>query len=272
MKKIIYYLIPCVCSLLIIGCTKEDQAIENSEEATLQHILELTNTFLKTQDKITTSAKAIDPAIAKIDITAFLDSYGGPNSSDDDLNDAYADGIAASYKAAEGVAPPNPGGNVDNTANAYDYVGKYHVDILDYQIRNKSNYVSPNNVFKYNRSIGVTSDYLAQDQIQLNMTNMMSNNQFDMWYLHLQQQLQTANGLISQTILAMEAAGKISTLESNILYHYFDAQENASSLTNFIQYSIQIEDIIINSSYNHPTKRFLLSAMATARHDFNYWQ
>ncbi|MFK7746842.1 MAG: hypothetical protein AB8B65_00490 [Kordia sp.] len=268
MKKIIYYLIPCMFSFLVIGCSEDDRLLENTEDTTLQDIRQLTDDFLKVQDKITIHTKAIDPAVAAVDIKAAIDSY---NNDPSDMDSVYADGIAASGLASSGIAQPNPGSGADNTGNPLDHAGKYHVDILHHQLTQQYNYVAPNGVFNYDRSVEVTRNLLVMYGENVTQSNSHTSSSFNVYYNKLRQELQSVNNLLSKAILKMRAQGKISSLESQILHSYFTMQEGATSLNSYIQYSIQVEQMVLNSSYPQSTKDFLLFTMATARHDFNYW-
>jgi hypothetical protein len=268
MKKVIYTVTLCVCVFLTTGCSEEDQGLENSKDATLQNILQITDDFLNTQLNTTPIAKpkALDPVYVA-DITAGVEEFARTY----DWDGALHAGITASENFSGGIAPNNPGDNVDNPANEYDLAGKYHVDVLHYALTEKREYIFQNGIMNFQRSFEVTKNYLNANNALMNPNYILTESNFNTTYNATIQTLQNVNNSLSQWVLKMEEKGKISSLESQILHQYFNAQESATSLQAYIQYSLQIEDLVINATYSERTKKLLLFTMATARHDINYW-
>ncbi|MEM6685702.1 MAG: hypothetical protein AAF617_07940 [Bacteroidota bacterium] len=269
MKKHKYSGMLAILALLVMACSNDSEQVIIDNDVTLQQIYQLTDSYINAQDTATGNAKYyIDPELAAIDINATIDAY---NEDSSDPDTYFAAGIAASYKASEGITPPNPSQGVDNASNPLDYVGKYHVDILHHQLTHKQNYIGNHGSFRYERSTEITRNLLQQYGENVQPSNTYTESSFKTYYRQLKQELQSVNFLLSEIILKMKDEGKITTVESQVLHAYFTMQESASSLSAYIQYSIQAEQIIVNSNYPQQTKDFLLFTMATARHDFNYW-
>ncbi len=273
MKKLALYLIPFGFILTMISCNTDEQQLETGQDVTFQKIQEVTTDFLKNSDTHTNmdTSRAIDPEIAAIDIKAAIDTYNSGSS----YKWSVQQGVVSSAAASNGVPPiftDNSGVNIANDNNEFDSAGKYHVDILKYQLTEKKDYVFPNGVFNYERSVEVTRNYLLTNTNDTStLPQSMSRNEFYTFYNYLNQDLQNSNYLLSDAILTMENQGKISSLESQILNMYFKMKEQTSSIDAYIQYSIQIENLVTNSNYPSDTKNLLLFTMATARYDFAFW-
>lgn len=269
MKTINYKLIAIIFLLIITSCITDDSQINPEEQSTLKRIKEITNQFIHSQqNNFQSSTKVfVDPKVAAIDINAAIDSY----NDDGDFDWALTMGVAASSKASSGIMPNNPGGNVTNDFNEYDFTGRYHVEILQHGLTDKKDFIFENGIFNYYNSITYSNEFLESNNLNVQQSNIYSLSQFEAFYNTIISNLENVNNQLSKIILQMENDGKISNLESQILNMYFESQENSTSLNSFIQYSLQIENLITESNFNISTKKLLLFSMSTTRHDINFW-
>lgn len=264
MKNLSVKIITVFVALLLTNCTKDDMQISDNDQSTLKKIIEISTLYLASQDSNASSNfKAnIDPKVSKIDIDAVIKDY----NDNGDYDGAICIGIQASMLASNGIMPNNSGGDVTNNQNAYDFVGKLHVEVLYHGLTDQKDFIFPNGIFNYYNLVQYSSNYLSNQQ-----SNYCSLDQFNSFYNDVINDLENANNKLSIMISHMEDENKITALESQILQIYFKSSENSNSLGAFVQYSIQIENLITTSNFSEETKKLLLISMATARHDINFW-
>ncbi|WP_298513239.1 hypothetical protein [uncultured Kordia sp.] len=257
--------------LLIAGigsCSKEDATFLETESNILTKIADITSDFIDGQDETIVSAKAFDPTYYMVDITAGKEDYDQHH----DYDHAVDTGIAASEKAAEkAIAPANGyGGNpvvaVVNPNNPLDYTGRFHAEILASAIYQNHQIVYPNGEFSYTNSINFSNNYM-----NITVQNMLSENEFNAFYEHVVNKIRANDNLLSKVMQQDLREGKLTQSEGQILIMYFQAQESSNTLNGYIQYSIQIENMVVNSNLPSSSKDLLLFVMATARHDINFW-
>jgi len=252
----------------IAGCTESDLEVNNQADATLREIESLTQDYISSQQKNGSTAGRIEISddVARTDIDAGVAEY----ESSHDLDMAIHMGVEASAKALS-IALPNSGGNVDNKDNPLDFAGKYHVEILREGLTTSKELVYKNGVFNYDNMTKVVEAYFRKNGRVFPMDRTVSEQEFNQFYQARSTKLNQANDKLSGVIENMKLAGKISQVEHRILFNYFSAYESSTSLDSFIQYTFQIEDLVINSSYQKQVKNLLLFTMATTRHDVNFW-
>lgn len=274
MKKLISILTFVILISFMFSCTDNTtETLENNDKI-FNQIKNITEKFIDSQKEnntnITNQTRVNDPNVWLADCEAGLESY----LENGDKDQAISVGTAASAKYSSGIINPNPGNpieNVENINNEYDYVGKYHAEILQYGILDNSHILYPNGIFNYQNSIDFIQQFLISKNIFLQPSSIMSLNEFNTFYNNVENIISSSNYKFSKIILNLENQGKLSHFESQILYMYYSAQESSTSLNDFIQFSIQIENIISNSSYSEEIKELFLFTMATTRHDINLW-
>jgi len=270
MKIVKYYFVALIASAAIVSCYQTD-IFEGENSNIILEIGAFSREFIVSEaSKKGASPEQTDEQVNAIlvDTSAGMESY----ANDGDINKAYSVAISASAGISGGDLPDNPGGNVDNPLNAYDYTGKYHVDILREKLTNGKNFVFPNGEFDYARSITFTLKSLSKRNVNIALADLPSASEFGAFYNQLLSTLEASDNKLSNFVKYLEHGSKITGEESQILVHYFQAQENARSLNAFIAYSLQVEKMVAESqSLSFKSKELLLFSMATARHDVNFW-
>ena len=74
-----------------------------------------------------------------------------------------------------------------------------------------------------------------------------------------------------EMIDALYSDSKINSTVHSYLSTYFDAFDSATSMSDFISYSISAENTISASSLCSNNKNMILAAMATARYSVQYY-
>ena len=267
MKNLKSILIITIINILMFSCSNENTSVDTDIDS-LSQIKNLTGYFLSHQKEID-QIKAMDPDIWLADCVAGLDSY----LEDGDIKKAYQVGYEASIKYSEGgITNPNPGNPIDNVinlGNELDYVGEYHAEMLYLSLTNNYDFIYPNGIFNYQNTTVFMQQYLTSKNIIA--SPMPSENEFNLFYTNIEDLITDGDHKFSKIVLVLENQGKLPSLETQILRMYFQGQENSESLNNFIAFSIEMENIIQQSSYPNSTKELLLFTMATVRHDVNFW-
>ena len=258
-----------LCISVLSSCSKEDRDSLEIEQIDERIFLPTCTLRVVIQARTSVSQKQnFDPNAYLVDIEAAHEDYDEHH----DYGHAVKTGIAASQNYGESVVAPsggfggNPIGTVVNPNNSLDYVGRFHAEILEATFYQDHQIIYPNGTFSYTNSINYTDNYTNSST-----SGSLSQNDFDTFYQSVVAKIVANNYLLSQVMQQNLNEGKLTQDEGQILITYFQAQESASSLNNYIQYSIQVEDMVVNSSLPTTSKNLLLFTMATARHDINFW-
>ncbi|WP_299888119.1 hypothetical protein [uncultured Lacinutrix sp.] len=263
MKALNYYpilIVAFVLSISFYGCSKEENEEQSiATEKVFDKIINITNNYIKTNNSLHSRADLEE--LVKTDIAAGLISYTQGNST----NDAIIDGLAASAKAyfASEFNPGNTNGDIGLLDNEYDYIGRYHVQILDNIIKDESGIYIQDGVLNYEQVLEYSNQFMSFEGL--------NNYSGDFTDLKI-----SVNNSITKL---SEAGNLVSNLVSNegqvnmILKNYFLALESSGSANAFVEFSKTIETLIINSQeFSNEDKEYLLMNMATSRYDYSYWK
>lgn len=183
---------------------------------------------------------------------------------------AIIGGAGGSLTAGSTLSAPPGGGGGSNPANAYDFVGEEHVNILlngltvdsetifDGEELNNTNYLTyakawlvDHRIFSIEEVAGYSLERLRANLIQASD--------------HVDQDM-------TEVIASFKDLRLLNDEESDILNAYYRAFEASTSFESFLGYSIEAELIITDSDFSAAEKALFLSTMSTTRHDLNYWK
>ncbi len=273
MKTNTYILKILLLLFVVTSCSKEVQEEIQDENFTVKQISDITNNYINLQTTNTANtSRVFDPTLYLTDVAAGLDDY----LENGDESHAIEVGTAASVKAGASLSDDsfNQGNVIEgvvNLDNEYDYTGKYHAQILKVALIENKNITCPNGVFNYDNTLRIARAFLNSQGLHSNAQNALTESQFNNFYNSIIYRIQSNNNKLSNIVIQYKNEGILSDMESQILNAYFKAQESSDTLDSYIQYSIQIENLVTNSNIPNRSKKILLFAMATARHDINFW-
>lgn len=267
MKKILFLFV--ALAVCFSSCVKEEgfSTKFDTDEGVIQidnlteEIIKISQDFIKQQPK---SDSRLSPyaTFMAIDRGVYFESrVDGSNAED-----ATYDGVNASIDAyqdwAGGINPPNPTGDVSLSANPFDYVGKLHVEILDYVIKEPTGIFMNGNDLDYSATLAYANSVFNQNGLPSYSGSAASLEQS---VASLTNTIENANYILSSLVTGQSNA-------EQVLKNYFLAAESVQNVQDFVDYSVQVELMVIGSQqYNADEKEYLLGNMATARHDIHYW-
>ena len=236
---------------------KEESSVK--ETALIEKVTTATDSYILTQknQEVFLANKAKWWEIALADLIGGAVGYlaGGPVGG-------VILGVGCSVAAGTGIAPPNNNnGGVDNDHNVFDYAGIEHVTILHNSLTRNREAISENGVFN------------ASSYLQIVNESSNSNITIDQ-YNYVQHYVDTALRNTNELSVVFSNMGQerlITRNESQVLTRYFQGFENTTNFSDFINFSVSIENIVQESEISVAEKNMLLFTMATARHDLNYW-
>lgn len=150
-----------------------------------------------------------------------------------------------------------------NTNNPYDNIGYNHYYSINQALSDTTNYLDANGNYSNSNFYNFSSNLLLQNGV-INSTQLSSYTSTNNNLLESYVQEDIVNSLYN--------ANKISSDTRNIMTNYFNALYSTTHAAAFENYSIQAENLIVNSTMNSLDKEAILSTMATARYGVHYWQ
>jgi hypothetical protein len=248
-------------SVAFYSCSKnKSEATEN----VFDKISAVTNNYV---NSINSSTRADIWDEIYVDVAVCYHSYrlGLIYDTPNNLVNSINDGLAASvkYSALYSLNPGNIDPNVGFSTNEYDYVGMYHVQVLDDIIKDESGIYIQDNDLNYENVLEYANQFFSANGL-----DSYSGDFTDL------------ENSVNNGMAALEEAGNlVSNLVPNedqvnmLLKEYFLALESSSSLDAFTYYSKTIEMLIIDSEeFSNDEKEYLLINMSTSRHDNSYWR
>ncbi len=181
---------------------------------------------------------------------------------------AIAGGVGSSLVEAGTTPKQAKGDNVINPNNEFDFIGNIHVVML-------ANVLSQYDEFFIENKLNTEKfyNYAINELCKLNIINIDAARAYTLTNLNstLLYIDNNYNDDLTLTINKMYVDKMISTTVKEILVSYFTAMYNSNNFQEFVGYSFEAEDMIINSSLDETSKVVILATMSTTRHDLNYW-
>lgn len=271
-------MIAVAATIVLLGCQKE-QAATNKDTTTLsdrQQVESLTEDFLagikpgepntkakKWMKVLGTDLKnAVTGAATGFTLGSVLPGVGSGFGA---VVGAAVMGGGASLEAA-GAAPTGQPAALANPSNPYDYAGETHYDIMEGSFADPAIISADGEIDYYN-----FHDYAFQVVSDV-VPNAMELST-DLSPEYLQQQIASID--MEQTLAAFinsQPSTALSPEEKQLLLPYCNALENCTSAQQFASYSINVENVVVNSgSFSEQQKQRMLIFMATARHGAFYY-
>jgi len=231
------------------------------DEVTVE-IISLSKSFIKKQGKADERLSPYATFMA-IDRGVYYESVIGGANEEQSTYDAVNASIDAYQDwSGGGITPPNPTGDVSLSANPLDFVGKLHVEILDYVIKEPTGIFKNGNETDFTATLAYCNSVFNQNGLSSYIGNASSLEQAVSSGTNT---VQNANHLLSSLVTGQSNA-------EIALKNYFLATESSQNVEDFVDYSVQAEMLVIGSQqYSPAQKNYLLGNMATARHDIHYW-
>lgn len=153
-----------------------------------------------------------------------------------------------------------------NPLNEYDVAGINHYGIINEALLDESNYLDGSGDFSHFNFYNFSRYYL---------NNNTSYSEQEVNVIEYPD-YQLGMGIIAadnEEVLAdfLNKLDNISNSVESYLYLYFKAFESSKTIHDFVNYSLTVESIIINSDLNKLEKYQLLGTMSTARIGIQYW-
>ncbi len=267
MKKINYLVALAVLSLLsvsLVSCSQNEET--TNSQTTIEKVKEITNGYLEENGP----SRLAFTEYLENDIYAFTKYYGsykpgGTHGFSESV--AFAADYSA-WKAGVNNDDTNdiPTGSIDYSVvlpeNVFDYVGLYHVQILDHILQDKTGRFMQGNDLNYEAVLQFNNQFLLARNLPVCTSSALDLNNL---MIQTSANFNEINNKLSNAVTPNSEA-------EEILKDYFTALESSNSVTEFTAYSKEIELLIIGSQqFSEIEKQYLLTNMATSRHDFNYW-
>ncbi|AXT53196.1 hypothetical protein D1818_21060 [Aquimarina sp. BL5] len=268
-------LITVICAIFtIIACTKDNEINEEvqQKESIVDQMTKLSERFfINDFGKKDTDWKKV--AIA--DVAAGAGESADPSSTVLSVTLVAAAASVKEYNSQQSTLTnidPNGSttGQIDpNQTNPYDSYGYWHYSSIDNVLVNPERYLNGEDFdneqfyeatkeFLSDNNVGDYSDYENFSLDEANEKLMFSSDLLETY------------GLLGGLEYKFEK-GFITELVYEILKPYYKILENSNNIQEFVDYSLQAEELIVNSILERKDKQIVLSTMATARYGMQYW-
>lgn len=157
---------------------------------------------------------------------------------------------------------------ISNSDNPYDQIGSEHYHVINEALSSSTNYLSNgqyNNTLFYSFSSAQAIEDGVFDSLSLNAFPLDSSNVVLNSVSH-----STDTSLV---VYLSNITPAFDSVVTNCLTPYlqcFDASEGAK-VSDFVSYSIQMEDAVLDLNISDFDKEIILATMATARYGTQYW-
>ncbi len=283
MKKVMFSgLVIALVGVGFYSCKKDSKLTEVTEINNSKLISQTSSSYELEQSKI--SAPKISPFWRRVigaDLTGAGAGViaggvagavvGGIGSVPGAIIGGILGGAGASFTlaGAEGIAA-NPGGNTggSNPNNPYDFMGAVHYDIVNTMLNDKEEYF-PNNQLDYAKY-----EQLVFAQLKVKYQDCDDKKAIFPCAFYSSEILFHANRTGNIVSYFTSNNSRISAMSSNvrlIIKDYSQAIQATNNKSDFTQYSLACENIIVGSSLNDLDKMQILSYMATARYGIAYY-
>lgn len=181
---------------------------------------------------------------------------------------ALIGGAGESLEAADGTAEKKSMAMQPNDNNPYDNIGFHHYNCLNLALENNNNYIE-NGIYSNSNFYIFCKNYLINNGVYFEnnfqyFTLNNSNVNFD--YVKSKEILS-----INEFNELLFNNNKISSFVYNYLAPYFECLLATNNITNFVNYSINAENLVVSSSLTSIDKQIVLEVMSTARYGIQYW-
>lgn len=263
-----------LCTVLsVVSCTKDDDVnIESPQKLSIaDQINNLSENYNTNHGKADTDWKKV--AIA--DVAAGLGEAADPSSTVLSVTLVAAAASVKEYNNQQGSVSSNTSGGstsgqIDiNETNPYDSYGYWHYASIDNVLVDPERYLDGED-FDNTRFYETTKEFLSDhgvgnhadyESITLDLANeklAFNSELFNRYAL---------SGGLSYLL----ENGKIQESVYQVMKPYYNVLENVTSSQEFVDYSLQAEELVVNSELKRKEKEIVLSTMATARYGIQYW-
>lgn len=180
---------------------------------------------------------------------------------------AAASGVPNDLRTIPPLANPNEGVK-NNPLNDYEIVGATHNLLVNEVLKNPDVILVDNHV-----SAAKVYDFSIPYIVSISRVGPKFTSYFPLSTLEniYNDYLQNPNQDLVAFINELEHAGKITSLESDILHEYSTGINSIKNVSDFQEYSIDIENTIITSNIPEKSKAIVLGFMAVSRYSVAYW-
>lgn len=258
--------------LALVACTQDDEVqIENVKK---QSIFDQVNNLSEGYN--VTLGKAADTDWKKVaiaDVAAGLGEAADPNST---VLSVTLVAAAASVKEYNNQQSNISGGGssgttsrqiVSNEINPYDSYGYWHYASIDNVLVEPERYLSEE-VYDNERFYVSTKEFLLENGVE-DYSDGLTIDQANV-KLKLNSDILEKYGFLGDLKHRYDR-GDISQSVYEIMHPYYDIFSRTSNIEEFVEYSLQAEELIVNSELENKDKGVILSTMATARYGMQYW-
>ena len=282
MKK--FFLLLLIGTIFFTACTNKEQNLEENfnGKLLLQEVDSLSVKYITDSIQLRKKPKwwkvlgaDLTGALAGAKIGAGLTGYFPSVSSAIVIGSCALVGAAGASLTAGGAGNNNGDASnsnvINNSNNSFEFVGEYHTKFLD-RAANNINLVfetkGKDTLFSSTKYYLFASNYMIEDGIvDSSFFNIFTQSRLDSLLNYVSFNY---SGDIIIFLQNAYSSGDLNFIEYHILDIYFRVLQHISDYQTFQQFSVIVENMIINSSLNINSKSMLLSVMATTRYDLAY--
>lgn len=269
--------------LLFTSCQKEPvEVVENKQQKvdteTLTNVERLTADFIREQQISAENQDRIPGWLKRLAKHVYNDLKGGaagakvgslfgPTGTWIGAGIGAAAGTLSGMSASDGVSPDD--GAAVNPENALDNAGTSHNDLLyegfthNYDVIYSGGVLSASDYRSFAESYLVDNGYAGPTEVTV-YTDAQLNS--DLNFIAIHEALD-----MTDYVDVCEAEGIMSSAERDLLHLYYEAMESSVSVSDFIAYSVSVEEEITTSGYEESVKNYVLSCMSVTRQDVHFW-
>ena len=275
--KVKFKLILLGVILSVVSCAKDDEVqVENLQKFSIvNQINKLSESYIQNPGRADTDWGQV----ARADVAAGLIESGDPSSTMISVTLVAATASVKEYNSQQtqtvssisngGQNGSNTGQTEANETNPYDSYGYWHYASIDNVLVDPKLYLNGEDFdnelfyeatikFLSKNDVGSDSDY---ENLTLDLVNeklAFSTEVFDHY------------GLSGGLTYLLEI-GNIQESVYEVMLPYYSVLENVNSSEEFVDYSLQVEELVLDSELEEKEKEIVLSTMATARYGIQYW-
>ena len=173
-------------------------------------------------------------------------------------------GAGSSLAASNGTNGGSNGTGVGNPNNPYEGTGVAHYDVVTDGL-NGSNYFNGTEITDYQA-------YYTKVFSVLKIKYQDCDNGISCFnVVDVQNVIEEVSSDNKNLVASLNNVNGISQNVKTVLHSYFNGIMNSNNSTPFINYSIDAENVILNSSMNNLDKIIILSTMSNARIGVQFW-
>lgn len=262
-----------LCIILsIISCTRDEEVQVESVQK-----LSVANQISKLSENYNVNpGKAADVnwlKVAAADAGAALTEASGDDATIASITMAGASASTKNYNdqnSSNSSSSNNSGGSntIDpNETNPYDYVGYWHYASIDNVLVDPKRYLNGKD-YDNERFYKATVEFLLKNDVA-------SDSDYESFILELANEKLAFNSEVfdkyglSGGLTYLLEKGIVQESVYEVMMPYYNVFESVNSSKEFVEYSLQVEELVVKSKLEE--KEIILSTMATARYGAQYW-